>query len=114
MLRLSNSLPNYRQHRAGGQAVVTLDRRDYYVGPHGLVRIHRLTGMRPAEVCQLRPCDIDRTDEVWTYRPESHKNQHRGRDRVVPLGPKAQAVLLKYLVRDSQSCSATNPSNWLG
>ena len=32
-----------------------------------MVRFQRLTGARPSEVCKIRPCDIDRTSEVWTY-----------------------------------------------
>ena len=65
-----------------------------------MVRLQRLTGMRPAEVCILRPCDLDRSGDVWTYTPESHKTQHHGRSRVVFIGPKGQAVLLRYLARD--------------
>jgi integrase len=57
--------------------------------------------MRPGEVCAIRPCDIDRSGEIWTYRPESHKTEHHDRDRVVFIGPKAQALLLRYLARDS-------------
>jgi integrase len=34
MPKLRNSLPKYRKHHSG-QAVVTLDGRDYYLGPHG-------------------------------------------------------------------------------
>lgn len=34
MPKLSNSVPKYRKHRASGQAVVTLDGRDFYLGPH--------------------------------------------------------------------------------
>jgi hypothetical protein len=30
-----NRLPKYRKHRASGQAVVTLNGRDFYLGPHG-------------------------------------------------------------------------------
>lgn len=66
-----------------------------------MVRMQRLTAMRPAEVCIIRPCDIDRTGETWVYRPESHKTEHHDRDRVVFIGPKAQALLLRYLARDS-------------
>jgi len=68
-----------------------------------MVRLQRLTGMRPAEVCIIRPCDIDRSSDVWTYRPESHKTEHHGRERTVLLGPKSQGVLLRYLARDSQT-----------
>ncbi len=34
MPRLSNSVPKYRKHRGSGQAVVTLNGRDFYLGPH--------------------------------------------------------------------------------
>lgn len=30
-----NHLPKYRKHRASGQAVVTLNGKDFYLGPHG-------------------------------------------------------------------------------
>lgn len=68
-----------------------------------MVRFQRLTGTRPGEVCLLRPCDVDRSGDVWTYRPDSHKTEHHGRQRVVFIGPRAQAVLLSYLLRDSQA-----------
>ena len=68
-----------------------------------MVRVHRLIGCRPSEVCQLRPCDVDTTGDVWLYRPESHKTQHHGRERIVFIGPKAQDVLLPYLERDSKA-----------
>jgi hypothetical protein len=35
MPRLTASNPKYQKHRASGQAVVTLDGRDFYLGPHG-------------------------------------------------------------------------------
>lgn len=64
-----------------------------------MIRLQRLTGARPAEICSLRPCDIDRSADVWLYRPQSHKTEHHGRERLVLIGPKAQAVLLSYLLR---------------
>ncbi len=68
-----------------------------------MVRFQRATGCRPAEVCIVRPCDLDRSGDVWTYRPAVHKTEHHGRERVVFVGPKAQGVLLRYLARDSQA-----------
>jgi integrase len=68
-----------------------------------MVRLQRLTGMRPAEVCIVRPCDIDRSGEVWLYRPGLHKTEHHGRDRLVYLGREAQAVLLRYLARNQEA-----------
>jgi len=67
-----------------------------------MVRLQRLTGMRPAETCLLRPADIDRSGDVWIYRPTSHKTQHAGKERIISLGPKAQRILICYLARDSE------------
>jgi len=66
-----------------------------------MARFERLTGCRPGEVCQLRPIDVDQSGEVWEYRPASHKTEHHNRDRVIFIGPQAQAVLLKYLARSA-------------
>ena len=68
-----------------------------------MVRLQRLTGSRPEEMCILRPCDLDRSKAVWEYRPASHKTQHRGRERVIFIGPKGQAVLRPYLLRAANS-----------
>ena len=68
-----------------------------------MVRLQRATGMRPAEVCILRPCDVDRSGDVWTYQPVTHKTERHGRERIIFFGPKAQGVLLRYLARDAQS-----------
>jgi integrase len=65
-----------------------------------MVKLHRLTGCRPAEVCILRPCDVDTTGAVWSYRPSSHKSEHHGRERVIFVGPKGQDVLRPYLLRE--------------
>lgn len=65
-----------------------------------MVRLQRLTGMRPGEVCAMRPVDISRAEEVWLYRPLSHKTEHYGRSRLIPIGPRPQQILLRYLARD--------------
>ncbi len=68
-----------------------------------MVRVHRLTGMRPGEITSLRPCDIYREGDVfpedyefivagidgratvldgcWVYIPEEHKTEHKGKLR---------------------------------
>jgi integrase len=65
-----------------------------------MVRLQRLTGCRPEEVCLIRPCDVDTSGAVWAYRPESHKTEHHGRERVIFIGPRGQDVLRPYLLRD--------------
>jgi integrase len=66
-----------------------------------MVQLQRLTGARPSEVCAIRPCDVDRSGDVWLYRPQSHKTEHHGRGRVIAIGPRAQDVLRTYLLRES-------------
>lgn len=64
-----------------------------------MVRLQRLTGMRPGELVILRPADIQRSGDVWQYRPSQHKTKYREHDRVVFLGAQAQAILRPYLLR---------------
>ena len=35
MPTLISSVPKYRKHKATGQAIVTIQGRDFYLGPHG-------------------------------------------------------------------------------
>jgi integrase len=65
-----------------------------------MVRVQLLTGMRPGEVCRLTPGEVARSGTVWLYTPRLHKTRHRGKGRVVPIGPKAQAVLAPFLAGD--------------
>ena len=64
-----------------------------------MVRFQRLTGARPAEVCLLRPCDVDRSGDVWVYKLPKHKTLHHGKERKVYIGPRAQDILRPYLLR---------------
>lgn len=65
-----------------------------------MVRLHRKTGMRPTELCTIRPGNVDRSGDVWWYEPLKHKTQHLGRSRRIPIGPQGQAILAPYLDRD--------------
>jgi len=65
-----------------------------------MVRLQRLTGARPGEIVQLRAVDIDRSGEVWEFRPERHKTEHHDRERVIFFGPQAQEIIRKYLGLD--------------
>jgi integrase len=68
-----------------------------------MVELQRLTGMRPGELVIIRPADVDRSGDVWEYRPAEHKTAHAGKDRTVYLGPKAQDVLRPFLLRHADS-----------
>lgn len=65
----------------------------------GMIELMWHTGMRPGEACQLRPADLDRSGPVWFYRPRSHKTERFNRERVIPIGPRGQEVLKRFLSR---------------
>jgi integrase len=68
-----------------------------------MIEVQRLCGCRPQDVVAVRAIDIDMTGPVWEYRPPQYKTEHHNeddspdRERVVFLGPKAQALLRPYL-----------------
>jgi len=72
-----------------------------HLGPQvsAMVQLQKLSGMRPGEVTIIRPCDIEQRTDVWLYRPNSHKNEHHDQERIIVLGPLAQAVLRPWLSR---------------
>jgi integrase len=82
-----------------------------------MVRLQRLMGARPTEVCRMRGRDIDRSGPVWWYTidpnevgpegsPNHHKTAHHehGDDTAavkrLPLGPKAQVIVKPWLRED--------------
>lgn len=64
-----------------------------------MVWVQAYAGMRPGELVIMRPRDVDRSDDVWTYCPSRHKTEHHGGSRVILLGPAAQKWLAPYLLR---------------
>jgi integrase len=68
-----------------------------------MIELQLLTGMRPGELVQVKPKDIDRSGPIWHYRPEQHKNKYRGKERVVSIGPRGQEILTPFLLRNEDS-----------
>ncbi|MGD8454586.1 MAG: tyrosine-type recombinase/integrase [Phycisphaerae bacterium] len=64
-----------------------------------MVRLQLATGARPGEITMLRTCDLDTTEPVWRYTPAYHKAEAH-HEREVFVGPKAQAVLRRWLRTD--------------
>lgn len=58
-----------------------------------MVELQLAAGMRPGEVCSMRPRQIETTGDVWLYRPTHHKTLHHGKERVIALGPRAQEII---------------------
>lgn len=64
-----------------------------------MIMVQKYTGMRSGELVAMRWCEIStkaKKGGVWHYRPQAHKTEHHGHDRTIYLGPKTQAILMKY------------------
>lgn len=68
-----------------------------------MIQLQICTGARPGDVIQLRLVDIDMSEAVWCYRPQTHKTEHHGHERVIYIGPDAKEVLGEFM---SQPVSA--------
>jgi hypothetical protein len=75
-----------------------------------MVRLQRRIGCRPEEVTIIRPCDVDRTVDPWIYIPNSHKTEHHGRGRKIPIGAEGQKILLPWLDRSPESYCFSPPN----
>lgn len=53
--------------------------------------------MRPGEARLMKLEDIDRSDDLWVYRPSEHKLEHKGIERVIYIRPEGQKLLTPYL-----------------
>src|SRR5262249_4112891 len=58
-----------------------------------MVELQRLAGLRPGEVRELQPADLEMTGAVWVYGPAQHKMSHLGREKAVPIGQRARSIL---------------------
>jgi integrase len=67
--------------------------------PRAMVEFQRLTACRPGEVCRITPAMVDRTKAVWEIRLVDHKTAWRGRERIIYVPARAQALLVPFLLR---------------
>jgi len=76
------------------EAVLPFLREPY----RSMVRLQRLTGMRPGEASGIKGSEIDRSGPVWIYKPTHFKiEHHEGKSRTIAFGPKAQMILKPFL-----------------
>jgi len=76
-----------------------------------MVQVQRFIGGRPQDVCNMKAGDIERTGDVWAYRPYTHKTQHLNKERSLAVGPRAQEILLPYIVRKTDDEFIFSPAD---
>ena len=74
-----------------------------------MVKVQRYACMRPSEVCRMRVGDIDRSGEIWFYRPGLHKGAWRGHEKSVALGKPEQEIIAPRLVGKSPEQAVFSP-----
>ena len=62
-----------------------------------MIQLQLLTGARPGEIVLLKLADIDRSEIVWIFRPERHKNEYRDIEREIYIGKQAQSIITNFL-----------------
>jgi integrase len=63
----------------------------------GAVRFQLHTGARPGEALAVRLAEVDRSGNVWLYRPRQHKTAHKNKARVIPIGRRGQEVMRDFI-----------------
>ena len=77
-----------------------------------MIKLQRLTGMRPIEVYSMRVGNIDKTSVpgIWLYRLASHKTQRKtGKERVISLNEAEQALIAPYLEGKKPTAAVFSP-----
>jgi len=69
-----------------------------------MIELQRLTGMRPGEVVIMRGRDLDMVGDLWAYKPEHHKSEHRGIERVIVVGERGQKIIGPFLRSNVDEC----------
>lgn len=64
-----------------------------------MIRVQLLTGMRPGELCMMRVSHLNRDMQPWRYIPPHHKTEHKSKQRIILIGPKAQEILTHWIKR---------------
>ncbi len=62
----------------------------------------------------MRLADLDRSGDVWIYRPVHHKTAYRGVAKEILLGPRCQGILEPFISRpdDAYLFSPAEAEDW--
>jgi hypothetical protein len=131
-------IPSYRLHKASGQAVVTLNRREHYVGPHGtpesreryeqliaqwLAGGRQLPDAKPADglsVAEVLQRYVQHADAKYGARRDAVKTTNRvkmavrgvrelyGLEPAARFGPKALLTVREKWIRDGLGRTTIN------
>lgn len=61
-----------------------------------MLLFQRFTGARSGSIVRATPGQFSRDGELWLWRPR-HKTEFRGRELIIPIGPRIQGLLSPWL-----------------
>jgi integrase len=67
-----------------------------------MVKLQRLTGARPGELCNMRVSEISAAGDVLIYQPGHHKTKHHGKSRSIVIAGSAIEIIKPYLWGDGE------------
>ena len=89
----------YKQRMPVSIAIVNATAKFLSPQAKAIITLQAATGMRPSEIFEMRPCDIDRSGNEWFYRPTHHKTADHGVTKAVPIVGAAKTALMPFLLR---------------
>jgi integrase len=109
MPKLKNRPPKLSKDK--DYAIVYCAGERLVMGRWGMVQVQRLALMRPNEVCRMKVGEIDRSGDVWIYRPRKHKGTWRGHDKAVALGKPEQELIAPRLLDKKSDQAVFSPKD---
>ena len=81
-----------------------------------MIWMQRLSGCRPGEARLLKNDEVERSGDVWIYRPSDWKTMHHEnlQPREILIGPKLQKILMPYLDNCKPGMYAFRPAEHSG
>ncbi|MGL6194656.1 MAG: hypothetical protein ACRC2T_07500 [Thermoguttaceae bacterium] len=78
-----------------------------------MVKLQRITGMRPSEIYRMTVGDTDKTKEadgLWYYFLKTHTTEKLvGAGKIIPLGKPEQELITPFLVGKMEEASVFSP-----
>jgi integrase len=65
-----------------------------------MLKMLRLTGMRPSELLRMTWREINTSNDTWVYTPENHKTDFKDIERFIPLRKECRKILEKEIYQN--------------
>jgi len=74
-----------------------------------MVKVQRLVGARPSEICNLTVGAVNQSGEVWEILLTEHKTKAHVGERIIKLRPEAREIIAPYLIGKNPGDAVFSP-----